>query len=364
MSWFKDALNTVNDAASSVANTVSDTASDALNTVSDAASSVANTVSDTVSDALNTVSDAASSVANTDWMGKIYSIIQNRRLNEIVIPGTHDSGCYEFDSVSIKTQEKSIAEQLSFGVRYFDLRFICLPTGYHIHHGLAKSLVVTLNNILKPLKEFLENFPKEIVVLHITHWENFTQKDYENFLSEVRTYLGAWIAKRSNAEVLPTIKEMVETNQRIIISSDFPYNNTNNGTNDSISNFIKDFVWDNIDSPYKESIYQSGDPSKIIDYLSEQINEKGNKNLWVLQGVMTLSTSQTVGGGIPLVGDVINFLGPDVSIKTYAKKLNPILNNYLCSDTWRGKYNIFICDFVTDDLINTAIKLNSNLGDA
>lgn len=288
------------------------------------------------------------------WMERIYSFIENRRLNEIVIPGTHDSACYAFDSVSIKTQEKSIAEQLSFGVRYFDLRFICTPTGYHVHHGLAKSLVVTLNDILKPLKTFLEDFSKEIVILHVTHWQNFNQGDYENFLSEVRNSLGSWIAKRPNAEVLPTIKEMVETNQRVIISSDFSYNNTDN----SISSFIKDFVWDDIDSPYKESIYQSGDPEEITNFLSEQVEEKGNEKLWVLQGVMTLSTARTIGGSIPGLGSLVDLVGPDVSIKTYAEKLNPLLNEYLYD--WRGGFNIFICDFITEDLINKAIRLNSD----
>lgn len=255
-------------------------------------------------------------IAPEKWMEDLYSILQNSRLNEIVIPGTHDSGCYRFDSVSIKTQEKSISEQLLLGVRYLDLRFICLPTGFHVHHGLAKSLVTTLTDIVKPLKEFLEKYPKEIVILHITHFENFNQNDYENFLSEIRTYLGAFLAKLPNSQNLPTIKEMVGKNQRLIISSDFNYTNTNS----PLINFIKDFIWDKIDSPYDESIHQSGEPEKIINHLSNLVNEKGSKKLWVLQGVMTLSAIRTVAGGLPVIGDLIN-LGPDVSIKTYAQKV-------------------------------------------
>jgi len=291
-----------------------------------------------------------------NWMEALYSIIQNRRLNEIVIPGTHDSGCYRFDSVSIQTQEKSISEQLLFGVRYLDIRFICLPTGYHIHHGLAKSFVTTLTDIVKPIKDFLDKFSKEIVILHITHFEKFNQNDYEKFLSEIRNYLGEFIAKRSHSETLPTIKEMVETNQRVIISSDFKYTKTDT----PISDFIQDFVWDDIESPYDEKIYQSGEPDNIINHLSQLVNKNGNQNLWVLQGVMTLSTTQTIAGGVPLVGDAINLVS-DVSIKTYAQKINPMLKSYLCSDSWKGKYNIFICDFVNDDLIENTIQLNYNL---
>jgi hypothetical protein len=54
---------------------------------------------------------------------------------------------------------------------------------------------------------------------------------------------------------------------------------------------------------------------------------------------------------------LVNLVGPDVSIKTYSEKLNPLLNEYLYH--WRGGFNIFICDFITEDLINRAIHLNS-----
>lgn len=294
-------------------------------------------------------------IAPEKWMESLYPVIQNRRLNEIVIPGTHDSGCYQFESVAIKTQDKSIFRQLQAGVRYFDLRFICIDNlGFHIHHGLAKSFVITLTDIVKPLKEFLDKSPKEIVILHITHFQNFNQNDYNNFLSEIWTYLGSFMAKRpKNSKRLPTIKEMVDVNQRIILSSDFSRNETNKD--------YKDYIWDNIDSPYNEEIYMSGDPNKIIDYLSEQVNNKGCKQLWVLQGVMTLNTTRTIGGVVSSFLPFFEKIVPeivDVSIQTYANKINPILQNYLYSDAWRGKYNIFISDFISDGLIQAAIYVN------
>lgn len=294
-----------------------------------------------------------------EWMESLYSIIQYRRLNEIIIPGTHDSGCYGFDSVSIKTQDKTIEEQLRVGVRYFDLRFLCTPTGFHIHHGLAKSLSITLTDIVEPIKRFMEDFSKEIVILHITHFQNFNKGDYERFISEIMTYLSPFMAERPSSKVLPTIKEMVDKNQRVVISSDFGYEDASS----PLSQFIKGFIWNNIDSPYDEGIYQSGRPDRIIEYLTKEVSNRGNRNLWVLQGVMTLDTAQTIAGGLPVVGDLINLLPPDVSIETYAEKINPVLRDNLYSHDWRGNCNIFICDFVSHDLIEAVIQINFDFRD-
>lgn len=50
----------------------------------------------------------------------------NKRLSEMTIPGTHDSGTYTLgdgpvDSAA-KCQTQSIAEQLNNGIRYLDIR--------------------------------------------------------------------------------------------------------------------------------------------------------------------------------------------------------------------------------------------------
>ncbi len=59
-----------------------------------------------------------------DWMSKLPS---DRKLSEILMPGSHDAGLYEVTGSSVPnswviTQEKTIGEQLKAGVRCFDLR--------------------------------------------------------------------------------------------------------------------------------------------------------------------------------------------------------------------------------------------------
>lgn len=63
---------------------------------------------------------------NEHWMADNWEFIKDKKLAEIVIPGTHDSGTYQMGWGSgvntAKTQNVSIGEQLKDGIRYLDLR--------------------------------------------------------------------------------------------------------------------------------------------------------------------------------------------------------------------------------------------------
>jgi hypothetical protein len=65
-----------------------------------------------------------------------FGAFANKRLCDVVFPGTHDAGIYGNDLGSVvKTQRLSIGEQAKAGVRYFDLRIIKVKTG----HGLEQK---------------------------------------------------------------------------------------------------------------------------------------------------------------------------------------------------------------------------------
>jgi hypothetical protein len=58
-----------------------------------------------------------------------FGAFANKRLCDVVFPGTHDAGIYGNDLGGvIKTQNLSIGEQAKAGVRYFDLRIINVKT--------------------------------------------------------------------------------------------------------------------------------------------------------------------------------------------------------------------------------------------
>lgn len=69
---------------------------------------------------------AVSGGSNEHWMKDNWDYIKDKKLGQIVIPGTHDSGTYQLawgtGGDTAKTQINSIGDQLKDGIRYFDLR--------------------------------------------------------------------------------------------------------------------------------------------------------------------------------------------------------------------------------------------------
>jgi hypothetical protein len=72
------------------------------------------------------VPNVKSTGTNEHWMSDNWNFIKDKKLADIVIPGTHDSGTYQLGwgsgINSAKTQNVSIGEQLKDGIRYLDMR--------------------------------------------------------------------------------------------------------------------------------------------------------------------------------------------------------------------------------------------------
>src|SRR3990167_133211 len=134
----------------------------------------------------------------TNWMSQIPN---DRIFNQLMIPGTHDSGTYAItkdskfslspdDALPIwveaisnilppslvqaitanwsKTQPKSITDQLNAGIRYFDCRVDLFPTDNHFY--LSHTLLgVPLADALQQVQEFVAQHPSEIILLDMNH---------------------------------------------------------------------------------------------------------------------------------------------------------------------------------------------------
>ncbi|GIY44440.1 PLCXc domain-containing protein [Caerostris darwini] len=114
-----------------------------------------------------------------DWMYNMKETIGNKTLKCLMIPGTHDSGCYRrydpykdtiFDKY-VYTQDEPVFNQLVYGIRYIDLRIW--------HEGASKrasSIWIThdvfhvglpfLKDVLHQVKDFVLA-TKEIVIIDI-----------------------------------------------------------------------------------------------------------------------------------------------------------------------------------------------------
>ena len=110
------------------------------------------------------------------WQKDNWETIKNKRLWQIAMPATHDSGCYgkcwqgvvdhailDYNPRS-KSQGASIYEQLFYGIRQFDLRFKNYGDKYYVFHG-TDVFDITFDTVLNDIKKFLDETEKEILIL-------------------------------------------------------------------------------------------------------------------------------------------------------------------------------------------------------
>jgi hypothetical protein len=145
--------------------------------------------------------DAPAAFAVDRWMEDASAIIGHQPLSRLLLPGTHDSATYALlptssrppsdpfapDAVDVlvrlgsltnvtaawsQTQDKSIGAQLQDGVRTLDFR-VCLDKSdtFRLCHGLYGP---ALHEVLQDVRDFAVTHPKEIVILFIDGFTDWT----------------------------------------------------------------------------------------------------------------------------------------------------------------------------------------------
>ena len=113
------------------------------------------------------------------WMT---SLKDSARLNQLSIPGTHDSIAYTFGGDIAYAQSMNLETQLNSGIRYLDIRLKCkdkvfvIKDGLFGFHGIANQNI-TFNAILDTIGNFLKNNPKEVVFARIKNENGGSEKD-------------------------------------------------------------------------------------------------------------------------------------------------------------------------------------------
>ncbi|ORX77322.1 PLC-like phosphodiesterase [Anaeromyces robustus] len=130
--------------------------------------------------------------ADSNWMNFING---NWKLNQINIPGTHDSGTYnirddygwignEIKVAYARTQDLSIMKQLESGIRYLDIRLgddddddVIIVHGDLYGESLAngkndKGENLTLKQVLNDCRNFLNTHVTETIIIHLKNESN------------------------------------------------------------------------------------------------------------------------------------------------------------------------------------------------
>lgn len=193
---------------------------------------------------------------NADWMKALPNEAKQLRMNEFIIPGTHDSAAYQIqlnktpkgkwrkvakgirlgkifgvksvvESFTI-TQNYDLGKQLELGARYLDLRVSYDPKKqqYFLSHSFA---CMPLDQALSQIKTFMDAHPKEVLLLDINtdyeHKDNFGQAQTDELMTRLNHYLGHLAHRRpepdKSASVVDvgkkTYQELVDSNERVVM---------------------------------------------------------------------------------------------------------------------------------------------------
>lgn len=109
-------------------------------------------------------------------MKKVFaSLPDDNHLSEVNIPGTHDS-CTAFCSLEnmSRCQSLTVKEQLSLGIRLFDIRLNKSGENFYLVHALAdcysdkeKKNKLTFDEVLSDFRAFLAENPEETLVVSV-----------------------------------------------------------------------------------------------------------------------------------------------------------------------------------------------------
>lgn len=131
------------------------------------------------------------------WLGDRAAVLGNVPLRGLVLPAAHDAGMYESGLVKsfAQTQDLTIYKQLSYGVRYFDLRPKWTGTEFVIDHGHVSG--PPLATVLADVRKFAEEGHRELLILNFSHFEKEIPGELyiERLVPQIEQSLGRWMYK-------------------------------------------------------------------------------------------------------------------------------------------------------------------------
>ncbi|XP_027883018.1 PI-PLC X domain-containing protein 1 [Xiphophorus couchianus] len=185
-------------------------------------------------------------VNNQDWMSALPEELWDFPLTELAIPGSHDAMSYCLDITSpllrsesdcfwlldglfycvtrplifkwATTQDKSIEEQLSKGIRFFDLRVAHKPNDpsddLYFTHVIYTHLTVL--KTLECVEHWLNSHPKEVVILACSHFEGMDDACHELFISHLKKLFGSKLCPRK--EPVLSLRSLWASGYQVILS--------------------------------------------------------------------------------------------------------------------------------------------------
>lgn len=178
-----------------------------------------------------------------DWMSRLSDDYKNKKINNIFLPGSHDSSAYVLDlSIPIKdgtfekirkygkiispllekwtiTQSYDIYNQLKNGIRYLDIRISELNNKFYTSHSFA---CIEFKIILDQINKFSLENKTEIIIIDIT-LDNYNKNLYKNndglsnLINDHDIYK---LCYNTTNDEIPTYNEMIKRGTPLILLID------------------------------------------------------------------------------------------------------------------------------------------------
>lgn len=305
------------------------------------------------------VISASNSVDN--WQEEMSPYIANRSLNKVPIPGTHDSGTYTISNDSFvtpdassflniignssfvstmvgwaKTQNFNIHEQLTRGIRYFDLRLCGLS-----YDGESIPLVschmlsgASIEEIFNQTAKFLNDskHSQEIVFLDINHIYQVDNNQIDKLRNLAYFYFGNKLASPLEFSPQSTYQDLWNTGKQVLLfwnvaQEDFFFVPENDPLFWNASTI--ESIW-----PDKQNV------SDLKSSLKEIIAHNNSNSFSVLQTLLT-PTAENIVNGIFKNSDPKSLL----HFSKYKLEINSFLRSENIFNQMKEKGNIIIEDF-------------------
>lgn len=272
--------------------------------------------------------------AKTDaknWMAKLDD---ERRLNTLSIPGTHDSGAiYSIADVYGKCQSLPVSEQLSAGVRYLDIRLRLVDDGLFVYHGFAEQKT-EFSRLLYEIASFLRENTSEFLLVSLKE-EAEPVRSQTAFPEMLEKQLSEYPDVVSRARTLPENVGAARGKMHILAR----YKNASVGV-DCAHGWQNDTTFVLHDLYVQDNYEVDSSDDKLSDI------ETALKTAQKEQFALTLNyTSCYYSSGFPPA-----YAGAP------AHTINPWLADAL-ADT-DGAAGVIVCDFMTSNLANAVIGRN------
>lgn len=280
----------------------------------------------------------------TKWMGAVDGA---RRLSELTIPGSHDTCTASFHKAVtkayVRTQSRSLREQLDRGTRFIDIRCKHVKDGFAIVHGKHYLNKYFGSGVLKVCLDFLEEHPTETIIMSIKEQKHGSS---ESFVDKFNWYV-AHTKSQARWYFGDTVPTLDEARGKIVLLRRFEMKRDPKG--------IDVTAW-------KDKATFTIKNDKVDIKIQDQYEKLLPSSKW---GPVRNLLDEAESG--PAQRLYVNFcsatLVPLYTPRAFAKHINPKVTSYI-GDHPPRRLGIVVMDFVSDELNRRLVETNLEAGAA